>query len=110
MGFGRQRFDSSRDAPFQVRHGFAVFAWVDRVLQKIQGTFKDLYNVQWNLIGHDNFTAFNRFNVLGTQSIQTKMPGKARGFTTRTFVTRYLVNPHKALRCLRWRSCRVAWR
>jgi hypothetical protein len=31
------------------------------VLEKVEGTFKYFYNVQWNFVGHDDYTAFNSF-------------------------------------------------
>jgi len=59
--FCYQVLDGSSDALLQVIYGFAIFSGVNCVLEKVEGTFKYFYNVQWNFVGHDDYTAFNSF-------------------------------------------------
>jgi len=51
-GLRREYIDGTIDALFQVHHGLAIFSRVNCVLQEIQRTFKDFYNVQWNFVWH----------------------------------------------------------
>jgi hypothetical protein len=51
--FCRQVLDGSGDAFLQVVYRFAILSRVDCVLQEIQGTFENLYNVQRDFVRHD---------------------------------------------------------